>query len=215
MRHFYSSEFGADLAVNDNWTQRYYKHKAIAREHLALRAQEYPDLGWSYIMIGRFTEWSCATYFGVDVKNGTGKIYGNENGRQSLLPVPAAAAYTVSTMLLPIDRDEPKTFRREFRFHGGTYSWSFIFALLEKITGRPFAVQYLPFDGAVEEGRRARAAGDEKGELQASHRMVQGGEGTVLPRPWDNERFPGVNVEPIDVVLERTYKDGSLVGVEH
>lgn len=90
VRHFYPSEFGADLQVGSNWTQRYYRYKTLTREHLeALKKQgTYEGLGWSYIMTGRFTEWSVIKYFGVDNANAKATIYGSPEKRQSLLSVP-------------------------------------------------------------------------------------------------------------------------------
>jgi hypothetical protein len=87
VRHFYPSEFGADLLVGDNWNQRYYLYKATTREHLEKRAKDTPGLGWTYIEIGRFTEWAIISHFGVDNANFKAKIFGTENGRQSLLSV--------------------------------------------------------------------------------------------------------------------------------
>ena len=89
VRHFYPSEFGGDLTVGDNWNQRYYRDKVLAREHLEKRDSELRQhgdgVGWSLVCIGRFTEWSIAPYFGWDHVNHTAEIYGNENGRQSLI----------------------------------------------------------------------------------------------------------------------------------
>jgi len=88
VRHFYPSEFGADITVGNNWDQRYYRDKVLTREHLMRRAIEFEGLGWTYITIGRFTEWAPITYFGVDNANHSATIYGNQEGRQSLISVP-------------------------------------------------------------------------------------------------------------------------------
>jgi hypothetical protein len=88
VRHFYPSEFGADVTVGENWTQRYYRDKVLTREHLSKRAAEVEGLGWSFIQIGRFTEWATISYFGVDNATHSAVIYGNESGRQSLISVP-------------------------------------------------------------------------------------------------------------------------------
>jgi hypothetical protein len=85
VRHFYPSEFGADLLAGDNWNQRYYKYKALTREHLEKRSQAVEGLGWTYVLIGRLTEWSTISSFGFDNKNHKAEIFGTENGRQSLL----------------------------------------------------------------------------------------------------------------------------------
>lgn len=82
VRHFYPSEFGADITVGANWTQRYYRDKVLTREYLMKRAGEVEGLGWTYITIGRFTEWATIAYFGIDNAKHEAAIYGNwEGGR--------------------------------------------------------------------------------------------------------------------------------------
>lgn len=88
VRHFYPSEFGADLTVGTNWTQRYYKYKGITRDHLQAQKLIHPDLGWTYIVVGRFTEYSVIKHFGVDNVNAKAKIVGNPSKRQSLIGIP-------------------------------------------------------------------------------------------------------------------------------
>jgi hypothetical protein len=85
VRHFYPSEFGADLLVGDNWNQRYYLYKVQTREHLEKRAKDTLGLGWTYVEIGRITEYGIISQFGVDNKNFKANIYGSESSRQSLL----------------------------------------------------------------------------------------------------------------------------------
>jgi len=89
VRHFYPSEFGADITVGENWAQRYYRDKVLTREHLQKRDVELGErgegLGWSYVCIGRFTEWSIYPRFGWNHVDHTAEVYGNENGRQSLI----------------------------------------------------------------------------------------------------------------------------------
>src|ERR1700761_3905493 len=85
VRHFYPSEFGADLLVGDNWNQRYYLYKVQTREHLEERAKDIVGLGWTYVEICRITEYSIISHFGVDNKNFKANIYGSESSRQSLL----------------------------------------------------------------------------------------------------------------------------------
>jgi len=61
---------------------------------------------------------------------------------------------------------------------------------MERVTGKPYKVIYRPVSEARELEARAKAANDEKLETAASHRLVQGTEGTLLPQPWDNSKFP-------------------------
>lgn len=89
VRHFYPSEFGADITVGENWNQRYYRDKVLTREHLQKRDAELREkgdgLGWSYICIGRFTEWAIIPRFGWNHVNHTAEVYGTEAGRQSVI----------------------------------------------------------------------------------------------------------------------------------
>jgi hypothetical protein len=85
VRHFYPSEFGADMTVGSNATQRYYRDKMMTRKHLEKRSKDVEGLGWSHVTNGRLTEWAIVKYFGVDNKEHTASIYGTEDGRQSLI----------------------------------------------------------------------------------------------------------------------------------
>ena len=58
VHHFYPSEYGADLLVGRNWTQRYYRDKVLTRDWLESKSQGVQDLGWTYILNGRLAEWS-------------------------------------------------------------------------------------------------------------------------------------------------------------
>jgi hypothetical protein len=87
VRHFYPSEFGADLTVGDNWRQRYYRDKVLTREHLQKRAKDTEGLGWTYVTVGRFAEWSVAPAFGFNNVTHKAEIYGSPRGLQSLLAI--------------------------------------------------------------------------------------------------------------------------------
>jgi len=87
VRHFYPSEWGADIEVGSNKNQQYYRDKVLTRKYLEKKAEEVDGLGWTLVTIGRFTEWSITKYFGVDNKEHKAEIYGTENGRQSLISI--------------------------------------------------------------------------------------------------------------------------------
>ncbi|KAM0254973.1 hypothetical protein ACHAQJ_006201 [Trichoderma viride] len=191
VRHFYTSEWGADLTVGSNWTQRYYRDKILTREHLEERGRDTdtPDLGWTYIQVGRFTEWSIIKHFGVDNKNHTGNICGTPEGRQSLISIADSIAYTVETLRHPFSTAE-NGHRRTYRFHGSSPTWKEIFDKLETITGHKYEVTYHDVETAVEKEARAKRLGDVELELEASHQLIQGRGGTLLPEPFDNDLFP-------------------------
>ena len=210
VRHFYPSEFGADLLVGRNWTQRYYRDKVLTRRHLEKRAQDTPDLGWTYITLGRFTEWAVLGNFGFDNKNHKARIYGTSEGRQSLLSTPDTVAYLIETLKDPLPDQEAdigstKGRRRTYRFHGSSQTWDEIFRTLKNVTGKEYEVTYLDVESAKEEEQQSIADGDVDAELAASHKLVQGLEGTLLPQPWDNERFLAIKPEGMEVVLRKAF----------
>ncbi|UKZ60125.1 uncharacterized protein TrAtP1_001410 [Trichoderma atroviride] len=211
VRHFYTSEWGADLTAGSNWTQRYYRDKVLTREHLAKRGRDAdtPDLGWTYINLGRLTEWSIIKHFGIDNANHTASIFGTPEGRQSLLSTADAIAYTIETLRHPFSVAE-NGHRRTYRFHGGSPTWKEIFDDLEAITGHKYSVTYLDVETAVEKEARAKELGGVDLELEASHQLIQGRGGTLLPEPFDNDLFPNIHPEPVHSVFEKSFKDASL-----
>ncbi|OAL21433.1 hypothetical protein AYO20_11370 [Fonsecaea nubica] len=204
VRHFYPSEYGADITEGQNWTQRYYKHKVQTREHLDARAQDTPDLGWTYYVLGRLTEWAVISHFGFDNKNATAKIYGTAEGRQSLIGAEDSARYLVETLKEPLSPDA-KGNRRTYRISGSNPTYAEIFEVLERVTGRKYNVAYLDVESAQREEAQARDAGDVDAELAASHKLVQGREGTLLPQPWDNDRFPWIHPKGVEETLREAF----------
>lgn len=60
------------------------------------------------------------------------------------------------------------------------------------MTGREYQVNYLNVEAARLEEQAAKEKGDIDAELSASHKLIQGRQGALLPLPWDNERFPEI-----------------------
>jgi hypothetical protein len=218
VRHFYPSEFGADLSVGDNWNQRYYRDKVLTREHLEKRGadDDTPDLGWTYIQIGRFAEWSCIPHFGVNNITHRGEIYGSPSGRQSLLAVSKVLAFFIATLSDPIPLPgqpigDTKGRRRAYRFQGSSPTWAEIFGVLEKVTGEKYEIRYHHVEEALKKEARGKEIGDVDMELEASHQLVQGREGTLLPEPWDNWRFPGVGeLKGVEEALRGAFGNAEL-----
>ncbi len=113
----------------------------------------------------------------------------------------SVAAYTVRTMLLPFDAADAASRQRTFRFQAGAPSWKEIFAMLQRITGHAYDVTYKPVEEALALSRRAEELKDDKLAMSASHRVVQGSNGTLLPKPYDNSRFPDVHPKTVEEVL--------------
>ena len=87
VRHWYPSEFGADLTVGNNWNERYYRDKVITRQYLQKKAAENPDFGYTYFLDGRFSEWAPTPHFGINLKTHTAHVVGKPEMEQSLLAV--------------------------------------------------------------------------------------------------------------------------------
>ncbi|KIW72324.1 hypothetical protein PV04_00527 [Phialophora macrospora] len=209
VRHFYPSEYGADITVGQNWTQRYYKYKVETRQHLEARARDIPDLGWTLYLLGRLTEWSVMSHFGFDNKNATAQIYGTAAGRQSLVSAVDSAKYLVETLKEPLN-DAGKGSKRTYRISGSNTTYGEIFEILERVTGRKYDVTYLPVESTREEETQAQKAGDVDAELSASHKLIQGREGTLLPEPWDNDRFPSVHPKGVEEALREAFASERL-----
>lgn len=204
VRHIYPSEYGADIDVGDNRSQRYYVEKVRTRDHLEQRGRELPDLGWSYVLFGRLTEWSVTPHFGFDNQAAHARIYGSPNGRQSLISAADAAAYLVMTLVTPHDPVEEG--RRTFRFAESSPTYASLFETLKLITGRQYHVEYLDVETAQVEEAAAKARGDVDAELAASHKLIQGRQGTLLPEPWDNGRFSSITPTSLQDTLTAAFQ---------
>ncbi|KAJ9605002.1 hypothetical protein H2200_010391 [Cladophialophora chaetospira] len=210
VRHFYPSEYGADITVGQNWTQRYYKYKVQTRQHLEARARDVPDLGWTYYLLGRLTEWSVLSHFGFDNKNAKAEIYGTASGRQSLISSADSAKYLVETLKEPLSEDA-KANRRTYRISESNLTYGEIFDVLERVTGRKYDVTYLHVESALEEESEAKKSGDIDAELAASHKLIQGREGTLLPsETWDNARFPDIHPKTVEKALREAFASKRL-----
>jgi hypothetical protein len=189
--------------VGRNWTQRYYRDKVLTREYLESKSQEVSGLGWTYILNGRLAEWSVLKHFGIDNANVSARIYGTERGRQSLISANDAAAYVVASLKSLTSEDE----RRTLRLSSASPTYEEIFSILQKITGRKYDVTYLDVETAKEEEKEAQARGDVDAELSASHKLIQGLEGTLLPDPWDNDKFSEVQPSSVEEALRRAFEN--------
>lgn len=208
VRHIYPSEFGADILVGENWTQRYYVEKVKTRLHLEERGKDLPELGWTYVLFGRLTEWSVLSHFGFDNRAARAQIYGTPDGKQSLINATDAAAYIVETLLDPCGSTDTR--RRTYRFSESSPTYATLFRTLKTVTGREYHVEYLDVETAQLEEQAAKQSGDVDAELSASHKLIQGRQGTLLPLPWDNERFPSVKPSSLQDSLMAAFASPKL-----
>jgi len=81
-----------------------------------------------------------------------------------------------------------------------------LFDIMEKVTGQRYQVTYRPLSEARELERRAKETRDEKLKSATNHRLVQGTEGTLLPQPWDNSKFPEIEkIRDVEGVLGEAF----------
>lgn len=112
--------------------------------------------------------------------------------------------YFIASLRKPITPGE----HRHYRIHGSSPTWDEIFKSLENITGRKYEVTYVPIEDALEREARAKATNDVDLELEASHQLVQGQEGTLLPEPYDNAIFPEVpQPASVDEIFKLVWED--------
>lgn len=208
VRHIYPSEYGADILVGQNWTQRYYVEKVRTRLHLEERGKDLPNLGWTYVLFGRLTEWAVLSHFGFDNRAARAQIYGTPDGKQSLINATDAAAYLVKTLLDPLSSTEST--RRTYRFSESSPTYATLFRTLKTVTGKEYHVEYLDVEAAQLEEQAAKQSGDVDAELSASHKLVQGRQGTLLPLPWDNGKYPSVTPSSLQDSLMAAFASTQL-----
>ncbi|TVY44391.1 Isoflavone reductase-like protein [Lachnellula occidentalis] len=205
VRHWYPSEFGADLTVTGNWEERYYRDKVITRNYLQQKAAEVEGFGYTYVIYGRFTEWAPLPYFGIYPKQGKANIVGSPDMLQSLTPAKIAASYLVATLLVA-----PTESERTFKFVGGNYSWTTIFETLGKVQGATYDVKYRPVDEARDKQKKAIEIGDVDLELACSHQVIQGTGRTLVPAPYDNDKFPDIVPTGLETTFRKMFEDENM-----
>jgi hypothetical protein len=75
-RHFYPSEYGADLSIPELANVRYFRDKHLTRQHLIKKTEEVPDFKYTLLLTGSFTEWALSSFFGVDMEKHIVETYG-------------------------------------------------------------------------------------------------------------------------------------------
>lgn len=55
--------------------------------------------------------------------------------------------------------------------------------------------------------KKAIEDGDVDKELEASHQVIQGSGRTILPKPYDNWRFPEIKPETIETSFKRMFEE--------
>ena len=148
------------------------------------------------------------SHFGFDNRNARARIYGSGVGKQSLIGAADSAKYLVETLKEPLTT--AKGARRTYRISGSDPTYTEIFEILERVTGKRYEVTYLDVESAKDEEAEAKKAGNVDAELSASHKLIQGRERTLVPQPWDNERFPEIQARGVEEVLKEAFQSERL-----
>ncbi|KAJ7231155.1 hypothetical protein B0H12DRAFT_1029621 [Mycena haematopus] len=186
-RHFIPSEFGADIAHDGNWKNRYFRDKVVTRDHLRARANDTAGFRYTLILSGAVTEYTVSDFNGVDVQNHVARTYGYPDAHLHVTAMHDVAKFIVGAVLLPFD--DPNKSMRELRVSGDCLSWQALMALLEEVQGVKYDIRYLDLRLAAEKQEAARAAGDSDGELQWAGCAMMASGSALLPDPSDNAKF--------------------------
>ncbi|KAJ7167071.1 hypothetical protein C8R46DRAFT_899464 [Mycena filopes] len=186
-RHFIPSEFGADIADNGNWKNRYFRDKVVTRDHLRARAKDTPGFRYTLVLSSAVTEYTVSEFNGVDVQKHVARTYGYPEARLHVTAMHDVCRFIVGAVLLPFD--DPNQSMRELRVSGDFLTWKALMALLEEVQGVKYDIEYLDPALAAEKQEAARAAGDTEGELFWSATTTMANGYALLPEPSDNHRF--------------------------
>ncbi|KAF4630751.1 hypothetical protein G7Y89_g7383 [Cudoniella acicularis] len=142
VRHFYPTEFGADLSHPVSLPEAYFKNKIATRKHLEARVAADPTKGYTYILVGLFTEVFLAyNALGLSEDRRSARIIGAPGERVSITSAQDVAKIT-ATSLLPSHLPSLST-RREIRFAGETLTLSSLFSTVENVVGHKVDVEYI------------------------------------------------------------------------
>ncbi|KAJ7724353.1 hypothetical protein B0H16DRAFT_1698682 [Mycena metata] len=186
-RHFIPSEFGADIAQNGIWKNRYFRDKVVTRDHLHARAKDTPGFRYTLILSGAVAEYTVSEFNGVDVEKHVARTYGYPEAKLHVTAMHDVCKFIVGAVLLPFD--DPSQSMRELRVSGDCLTWGTLMALLEEVQGVKYDIKYLDPALAVEKQEAARAQGDSEGELFWSATATMANGYALLPEPSDNHRF--------------------------
>ncbi|KAJ7887126.1 hypothetical protein B0H14DRAFT_3082129 [Mycena olivaceomarginata] len=181
-RHFIPSEFGADIAHDDMWKNRYFRDKVITRDHLRARARDTPGFRYTLILSGAVTEYTVSEFNGVDVEKHVARTYGYPEARLHVTAMNDVAKFLVGSILLPWE--DPTQSMRELRVSGDCLTWEALVRLLENVQGVKYDVKYLDPALAAEKQETTRAAGDSEGELMWAATALMANRLARLHPPW-------------------------------
>ncbi|KAJ6523988.1 hypothetical protein B0H19DRAFT_972382 [Mycena capillaripes] len=186
-RHFIPSEFGADIAHDGMWKNRYFRDKVVTRDHLRARAKDTPGFRYTLILSGAVTEYTVSNFNGVDVEKHVARTYGYPEARLHVTAMNDVAKFIAGSILIPWE--DPTKSMRELRVSGDCLTWKALMTLLEDVQGAKYDIKYLDPALAAEKQEIARAAGDSEGELMWAATALMANGLALVPGQSDNYRF--------------------------
>lgn len=222
--NFYPSEFGSDISQGAYRTNRYFREKHNTRAHLAKVAEVHKGFGYTLIINAGFAEYAAHPAFGFDPENFTFEFFGPKEKREPLTGVRESvrlfgwfsgallkclnsiAKYTVASVLKLESGSDTETVYRTFRIPTATYSWEEVVNILSRVQGKEYTCTYRPNSEARALAEKYASAGEVDKELEFSLKAILGDENEeAVPKPWDNDKFPDIHPESLEVSLRRYF----------
>ncbi|KAH6665717.1 hypothetical protein B0J14DRAFT_660416 [Halenospora varia] len=142
VRHFYPTEFGADLAHPTSAPEDYFVNKIATRKYLEEKVKEDERLGYTYILVGLFNEIFLAyNVLGLSGDRKSTTFIGSPDAMVSATAAADVAKIIVAS-LLPTHLPNLAG-GREVRFSGSTIPISTLFNIVSNVLGHEIDVKYL------------------------------------------------------------------------
>ncbi|KAH8656582.1 hypothetical protein BGZ60DRAFT_417284 [Tricladium varicosporioides] len=142
VRHFYPTEFGADLAHPTSAPEDYFVNKIATRKYLEEKVRKDEKLGYTYILVGLFNEVFLAyNVLGLSEDRQSATFIGTPDAMVSATAAVDVARITVASLLpshLP-----SLSGGREVRFSGSVIPISTLFSTVSTALGHKVDVKYL------------------------------------------------------------------------
>ena len=118
----------------------------------------------------------------------------------------SVAKYTVASVLLLESDSSTETPCRTFRIPTATYSWEEVIDTISRVQGKEYTCTYRPNAQAHAIAEKYANAGDVDKELEYALKAGLGDENIqAVPKPWDNDKFPDIQPESLEVSLRRFF----------
>ncbi|KAF8910548.1 hypothetical protein CPB84DRAFT_1821384 [Gymnopilus junonius] len=142
VKHFYPSEFGADLTRPQQSEERYFVNKLKVRKHLEEKVSKDATKGYTYILVGIFSDILLAyNMLGLSDDKKSASFLGQPDEPITTTNSDDVASITVLS-LLP-SHLKSLTERRQVSLAGSTLPTAEIFGVVSRVLGHDIKIQYL------------------------------------------------------------------------